>query len=76
MLVCHILHGSIGKEEDRLAVFELYQDVIVRYEEHLVDFMQLLEADDVQFAGARGRLHDKAELLVVALTLGYLIRCH
>ena len=48
----------------------------VRDEEHLFDLMELLEADDADFARAWCGFKDKAELLLVALAHNNHIRGH
>ena len=39
----------------------------VRYEKHLLNLMQLLEANDAYLAGAWGWFEDKAELALATL---------
>ena len=50
--------------------------MVIADEEHLFDFVKLLETDNVEFTRARCRLYHEAEFFVISLTLGNLVCSH
>ena len=68
--------AAIREKCHSFSTTELHQHVVVRDKKHLLDFMQLLEADNVQFARARRWPNDEAELFVIPLTHCYDVCSH
>ena len=71
-----LVDAPVREKRHCFVTSELEQNVRVGHEEHLTDLMELLLADDADFAAAWGRLHDKTELFVVLLALGNQVGCH
>ena len=59
---------SIGKQGHRFASSEVEQDVGVGDEEHLLDLVELLEANDADLARTWSRLEYETELTLLLLT--------
>ena len=64
-----LLNAPIRQKSDRLLAPEFEQDVHIGNKEHLLDLVQLLEADDSDFAAAGRGLNNEAVLFVVSVAL-------